>query len=118
MKRRFIKNGANRVLEYRERNENKHLVSDNELNAFAWAGYYANCSSILVNGKNYEVVHVTDSEIEFKDGTHLPFGCYAIFKNSDEMRVFNDYTLREIRKENPLEHEYYCFSDEQFLKVV
>ena len=26
--------------------------------------------------------------------------------------------LREIRKENPLEHEYYCFTDEQFLKTA
>ena len=60
------------MLECRERNGNKHIVSDNELNAFAWAGYYTNCSTILINGKSYEVVHVTDSEIEFKDGTRIP----------------------------------------------
>ena len=53
------------MLEYRERNGNKHIVSDNELNAFAWAGYYANCSTILINGKSYEVVHVTDKCYEF-----------------------------------------------------
>ena len=28
------------MLEYKKRNGNKHIVSDNELNAFAWAGYY------------------------------------------------------------------------------
>ena len=71
------------MLEYRERNGNKHIVSDNKLNAFAWAGYYANYSSILINGKSYEVVHVTDSEIEFADGTYLPFVCYSIFKSDD-----------------------------------
>ena len=60
------------MLEYRERNRNKHIISDNEVNAFAWAGYYAKCSTILVNGKSYEVFHVTDTEIEFKDGTYLP----------------------------------------------
>lgn len=103
------------MLEYRERNRNKHIISDNEVNAFAWAGYYANCSTILVNGKSYEVFHVTDAEIEFKDGTYLPFGCYAIFKNDDEIRFFDDYKLREVRKENPLEHKYYCFTNEQFL---
>ena len=103
------------MLEYRERKRNKHIISDNEVNAFAWAGYYANCSTILVNGKSYEVFHVTDAEIEFKDGTYLPFGCYAIFKNDDEIRFFDDYKLREVRKENPLEHKYYCFTDEQFL---
>ena len=103
------------MLEYRERNGNKHIVSDNELNAFAWAGYYANYSTILVNGKSYEVFHVTDTEIEFEDGTYLPFGCYAIFKNDDKIRFFDDYKLREVRKENPLEHKYYCFTDEQFL---
>lgn len=106
------------MLEYRERNGNKHIVSDNELNAFAWAGYYANYSTILINGKSYEVVHVTDSEIEFADGTHLPFGCYAIFKSDDEVKFFDDYKLRKVRKENPLEHEYYCFNDDQFLKVA
>lgn len=106
------------MLEYRERNGNKHIVSDNELNAFAWAGYYANYSTILINGKNYEVVHVTDSEIEFADGTYLPFGCYAIFKSDDEVKFFDDYKLREVRKGNPLEHEYYCFNDDQFLKIA
>ena len=106
------------MLEYRERNGNKHIVSDNELNAFAWAGYYANYSTVLINGKKYEVIHVTDSEIEFADGACLPFGCYAIFKNDSEVRFFDDYKLREIRKENPLEHEYYCFTDEQFLKTA
>ena len=55
------------MLEYRERNRNKHIISDNEVNAFAWAGYYAICSTILVNGKSYEVFHVTDTEIEFKE---------------------------------------------------
>nr|DAG16421.1 MAG TPA: hypothetical protein [Caudoviricetes sp.] len=113
-----LKNGGNIILEYRERNGNKHIVSDNELNAFAWAGYYANYSTILINGKSYEVVHVTDSEIEFADGTCLPFGCYAIFKSDDELKFFDDYKLREVRKENPLEHEYYCFNDDQFLKVA
>lgn len=106
------------MLEYREIRGNKHIVSDNELNAFAWAAYYANYSSILVSGKSYEVVHVTDSEIAFKDGTYLPFGCYAIFKSEDEVRFFDNYKLKEVRKENPLEHEYYCFNDEQFLKVA
>lgn len=104
------------MLEYRERNGNKHIVSDNELNAFAWAGYYANCSTILINGKSYEVVHVTDSEIEFADGIYLPFGCYAIFKSDNEVKFFDDYKLREVRKENPLEHEYYCFNEDQFFK--
>lgn len=106
------------MLEYREKNGNKHIVSDDELNAFAWAGYYANCSTILINGKSYEVVHVADSEIEFANGTYLPFGCYAIFKSDNEVKFFDDYKLREIRKENPLEREYYCFNDEQFLKVA
>ena len=106
------------MLEYRERNRNKHIISDNEVNAFAWAGYYANCSTILVNGKSYEVFHVTDTEIEFKGGTYLPFGCYAIFKNKKEIRFFDDYNLRRIRKESPLEREVYCLSDEQFFKIA
>ena len=105
------------MLEYRERNGNKHIVSDNELNAFAWAGYYANYSTILINGKSYEVLHVTDSEIEFADGTYIPFGNYAIFKSDDKVKFLDDYKLREVRKENPLKHRYYCFNDEQFLKV-
>ena len=74
------------MLEYRERNGNKHIVSDDELKAFAWAGYYANCATILVNGKSYEVVHVFDSEIEFADGTYIPLGCYAIFKDNNELK--------------------------------
>ena len=52
------------MLEYRERNGNKHIVSDNELNAFAWAGYYANYSTILINGKNYEVVIVARQKLK------------------------------------------------------
>ena len=58
------------------------------------------------------------SEIEFADGIHLPFGCYAIFKSDNEVKFFDDYKLREVRKENPLEHEYYCVNDDQFLKVA
>lgn len=106
------------MLEYRERCGEKHIVSDNELSAFAWAGYYSNYTAIWINGKRYEVVHETDCEIELKDGTHFPFGCYAIFRSDDELIIFDDYKLREIRKENPLEHKSYCLSDEQFLKVA
>lgn len=106
------------MLECRHRNENKHIVSDNELCTFAWAGYYANYTNIFVNGENYRVIHIADSSIEFKDGKCLPFGCYAIFKNKKEIRFFDDYNLRRIRKESPLEREVYCLSDEQFFKIA
>lgn len=106
------------MLEYRERNENRHIVSEDELVAFAWAGYYANCSSIFINGTNYEVVHTHDSVIELSNGKYLPVGCYAIFKSDKELIICDDHKLKAIRKENPLKQEYYCFNDEQFLKVV
>ena len=106
------------MLEYRERNENRHIVSDDELVAFAWAGYYANCSSIFINGINYEVVHTHDSVIELSNGKYLPLGCYAIFKSDKESIICDEHKLKEIRKENPLKHRYYCFTDEQFYKVA
>lgn len=105
------------MLELRERNGIKHIISDNELNAFAWAGYYANCSNIIINGKDYTVIHITDSSIDFSDGTFLPIGCYAIFEGEDGIVVYNDYELREIRNNNPLDKNIYCFDDETFLKV-
>lgn len=82
------------------------------------AGYYTQCSDILINGKEYKVVHVTDSAIDFNDGTSFPVGCYAIFEGEDEVRICDDYKLREIRNSNPLESNIYCFDDETFLKVV
>ena len=106
------------MLELRERNEQKHIVSDDEVKAFAWAGYYTQCSNIFVNGKEYRVVHVTDSAIDFNDGTSLPVGCYAIFESEDGTRICDDYKLREVRNNNPLENSIYCFTDEAFLKVA
>ena len=106
------------MLELRERNGKKHIVSDDELKAFAWAGYYTQCSDILINGKEYKVVHVTDSAINFNDGTSFPVGCYAIFDGEDGVRICDDYNLREIRNSNPLESNIYCFDDETFLKVA
>ena len=106
------------MLELRERNGKKHIVSDNELNAFAWAGYYTNYSDIFINGKEYHVIHVTDSAIEFPDGASLPVGCYAIFKCDDETRFCDDYELRNIRNNNPLSNHFYCFTDEEFMKVA
>lgn len=106
------------MLELRERNEKKHVISDDETHAFAWAGYYSQHSNIFINGYEYTVIHVTDSAIEFNDGTILSPGCYAIFEREGEIRVYDDYKLRDIRKENPLKNQVYCFSDENFLKVV
>lgn len=106
------------MLELRKRNGEKHIVSDDEMKAFAWAGYYTQCSNILVNGKEYRVVHVTDSAIDFNNRTSLPIGCYAIFESDDGMRIYDDYKLREIRNNNPLENNIYCFTDETFLKVA
>lgn len=106
------------MLELRERNGKKNFLSEDELTAFAWAGYYTNCSTVFVNGEEYEVVHVTDSAIEFSDGTSLPVSCYSIFKNDKGTRFFDDYWMREIRKENPLEHHNLCFTDEQFYKSL
>ena len=106
------------MLELRERNGKKHIVSEDEAKAFAWAGYYAQCSNILLNGKEYRVVHVTDSSIDFNDGTSLPVGCYAIFEGEDGMRIYDNYKLREIRNNNPLERNAYCFDDETFFKVA
>ena len=107
-----------KMLELRERNGKKHIVSNDELKAFAWAGYYTQCSDILINGKEYKVVHVTDSAIDFNDGTSFPVGCYAIFEGEDGVRICDDYNLREIRNSNPLESNIYCFDDETFLKVA
>lgn len=106
------------MLELREKNGKKHIVSEDELKAFAWVGYYTQCSDILINGKEYKVVHVTDSAIDMNDGTFLPFGCYAIFKGEDGIRIFDDYELKDIRKNNPLESNFYCFDDETFLKIA
>ena len=106
------------MLELRERNGKKHIVSDDELKAFAWAGYYTNYSDIFINGKEYHVVHVTDSAIEFPDGTSLPVGCYAIFKCNDETRFCNDYELRNIRNNSPLSNHFYCLTDEEFMRIA
>lgn len=106
------------MLELRERNGKKHIISDFELAAFAWAAYYAQCSDIIINGKEYRTVHVTDSAIDMSDGTSLPYGCYAIFKGEDGIRIFDDYELKDIRKNNPLESNFYCFDDETFLKIA
>ena len=80
--------------------------------------YTVQCSNILINGREYRVVHVTDSAIDFNDGTSLPVGCYAIFEDEDGMRIYDDYKLREVRNNNQLERNVYCFDDETFLKVV
>ena len=106
------------MLELRERNGKKHIVSDDELKAFAWAGYYTDYSDIFINGKDYHVVHVTDSAIEFSDRTSLPVGCYAIFKCDDETRFCNDYELRNIRNNNQLSNHFYCLTDEEFMKIA
>jgi len=106
------------MLELRERNEQKHIVSDEELKAFAWAGYYTQCSDILINGKEYKVIHITDSSIDFNDGTSLLVGCYAIFENDDGMKIYDDYKLRDIRNNNPLESHIFCFNDDTFLKTA
>ena len=106
------------MLELREKNGKKHIVSEDELKAFAWAGYYTQYSDILINGKEYKVVHVTDSAIDFNDGTSFPVGCYAIFEREDGVIICDDYKLREIRNSNPLESNIYCFDDETFLKVA
>lgn len=105
------------MLELRERNGKKHIVSDDELKAFAWAGYYTNYSDIFINGKEYYVVHVADSAIEFPNGASLPVGCYAIFECDDEIRICDDYELRNIRNNNPLSNHLYCLMDEEFIKV-
>lgn len=105
------------MLELRERNGKKHIVSDNELNAFAWAGYYANYSDIFINGKEYYIIHIADSSVEFSDGTSLPVGCYAIFKCDDETKFYDEYELRNIRKNNPLSDHLYCLDDDTFLKA-
>lgn len=106
------------MLELRESNGKKHIVSDDELKAFAWAGYYMQCSDIFINGKEYRCIHIIDSSIDLSDGTSLPVGCYAIFKGEDGIQIYNDYKLKEIRNKNPLENNIYCFDDETFLKVV
>lgn len=106
------------MLELREYNEKKHIVSEDEMKAFAWAGYYTQCSDIFVNGNKYRVIHVTDSSIDFNDGTSLDVGCYAIFDGEDGMRIFDDYKLREVRNKNPLESNVCCFDDEIFLKLA
>ena len=97
------------MLELRERNGKKHIISDFELAAFAWAGYYTQCSDILINGKEYKVVHVTDSAIDFNDGTSFPVGCYAIFEGEDGVRICDDYKLREIRKQQSVGKQYLLF---------
>lgn len=106
------------MLELREFNGKIHIVSEEEMKAFAWAGYYTQGSDILINGKEYKVIHVTDSAIDFNDGTSLPVGCYAIFKGEDEIRICDDYNLREIRNSNPLDKNVYCLNDDTFLKVA
>lgn len=104
------------MLELRERNGQKHIVSEDEMKAFAWAGYYTQNSDIFINGKKYRVIHVTDSGIDFNDGTSLPVGCYAIFKNEDGVTIYNDRKLKDIRKSNPLERNVYCFNDKTFFE--
>ena len=106
------------MLELRERNGKKHIVSDDELKAFAWAGYYTQCSDILINGKEYKVVHVTDSAIDFNDGTSFSVGCYAIFECGDDIRLYNDYELRDIRNNHPLSNHFHCWTDEEFMKIA
>lgn len=106
------------MLELRERNGKKHIVAEEEKMAFAWAGYYANCSNILINGTEYTVVHVTDAAIDFNDGTSLPVGCYAIFKSDNKTIIYDDHELRELRKNNPLDNHIYCFDDVAFLKTT
>ena len=106
------------MVELRERNGKKHIVSDDEKTAFAWAGYFSQCSNIFINGKDYRVVHVTDSSIEFSDGSSLPIGCYAIFKSKNETIIYDDYKLREIRNTVPLNNHLYCFDDETFFEVA
>lgn len=106
------------MLELRERGRKKHIVSDDKAKAFAWAGYYANHSYILINGKEYWVVYEYEVYIEFSDGTYLPCGNYVIFKSADETIICNNDKLEDIRNENPLEHHYICFNDETFLEVA
>lgn len=106
------------MLELRERNGMKHIVSDDESKAFAWASYYANYSDIFINGKRYKVVLVMDSAIHFSDGISFPVGCYVLFEREGKVKIYDDYKLREIKNNNPLESHIYCFNDETFLKVV
>ncbi len=106
------------MLELRERNGKKHIVAKDELKSFAWAAYYAQCSNIIINGKEYRVVHIMDSAIDLNNGISLPVGCYAIFKGEDGTKIYDDYKLKDIRKNNPLKNIIYCFDDETFLKVA
>lgn len=106
------------MLELRERNGQKHIVSDEEMKAFAWAGYHAQYSDILINGKEYNVVHVTNSSITMSNGAYLPVGCYAIFKSDDGTKIYDDRQLRNIRNNNPLESHIFCFNDDTFLKTA
>lgn len=106
------------MLELRERNGEKHVVSDNILKAFAWGAYYANYSNVIINGEKYKVIHVQDCYITFNDGTFLPFGSYVIFEKEGKRIFYNYYKLRNIRNDNPLESHIYCFNDDTFLKII
>jgi hypothetical protein len=115
----YEKNGGIDMLEMRQRQEKKHFVSDNELAAFAWAGYYTNNADVFVNGKEYYVAHVVDVQITFEDDSFLPYGCYAIFKEkSGHTFFYNETTLEETRKAYPLEGYIFCLNDKSFMRCI
>lgn len=106
------------MLKLKERNGKKHIVSDEEEKAFAWAGYYANHSNILINGIEYNVVYKRNCSIVFDNGTFLPFGSYVVFKSDNENRFYDEHKLQEVRNNNPLKEHFICFNDEIFLNKV
>lgn len=106
------------MLELRERNGIKNIVSDIQINAFAWAAYHANYSNIYINGKEYRVIHIFNSQITFSNGDYLPYGNYVMFENDKGICVYEQQYLKEIRTNNTIENHLYCFTDETFLKIA
>ncbi len=106
------------MIELRIRNHMRNIVSNEKELCFAWAAYYANKSHIFINGIEYFVDIVFNSNVVFNNNTCTGHGNWVIFKADDHLLFYDKNYLNIRRLENPLTANIYCFSDDKFLSAI
>jgi|GEM_PF-2830403 len=107
------------VIELRERNSSKNVVSNMKDYAFAWAGAYANYSKIFINGIEYFVRIEFNSNLVFTNNKQTGLGDWVIFENIENksLTIYGHKKLKDIRENEKLTSHIICFNDESFYKL-
>lgn len=108
------------IIELRERNNTKHIVSNKKEYAFAWSGCYANYSNIFINGIEYFVKIELNSNLIFSNNKETGLGDWVIFEDikNKVMTIYNHAELKKIRENNKLTSHLLCLNDESFYKLA